>query len=54
LRYWSRNDLNIGGTIRKRDEMQIKDCPPYGPDIPVNREYDEQLYDFYGRPKYWL
>ena len=24
LRDWSRNELNIGGTIRKRDEMQIK------------------------------
>jgi len=33
---------------------QIKDCPEYDPAIPVNREYEEQLYDFYGRPKYWL
>jgi len=33
---------------------QIKECPEYDPAIPVNREYEEQLYDFYGRPKYWL
>jgi len=33
---------------------QIKDSPKYDPALPVNREYEEHLYDFYGRPKYWL
>lgn len=32
----------------------IKDSPEYDPSNPVNREYEERLYDFYGRPKYWL
>jgi hypothetical protein len=32
---------------------EIKNSPPYDPAAPVNREYEEQLYDFYGRPKYW-
>lgn len=32
----------------------VKDCPPYDPSAPVNREYEIQLYDYYGRPKYWL
>ncbi len=32
---------------------QIKDSPEFDPGTPINREYEEQLYDFYGRPKYW-
>jgi uncharacterized protein YrrD len=32
----------------------IKDSPEYDPTAPINRRYEERLYDFYGRPKYWL
>jgi hypothetical protein len=28
-------------------------CPEFRPHEPVNREYEEVLYDYYGRPKYW-
>ncbi len=35
----------------KREE--IKNGPLYDPDVPVNRAYEERLYDFLGRPKYW-
>jgi hypothetical protein len=31
----------------------IENCPEYDPAAPVNRQYEEQLYDYYGRPKYW-
>jgi hypothetical protein len=31
----------------------VKDAPEYDPSAPVNRRYEEQLYDFYGRPRYW-
>ena len=31
----------------------IRSCPPYDPSAPVNRQYEERLYDYYGRPKYW-
>ncbi|MCJ8499004.1 PRC-barrel domain-containing protein [Desulfatitalea alkaliphila] len=31
----------------------VKNSPPYDSAAPVNREYEERLYDFYGRPKYW-
>jgi uncharacterized protein YrrD len=31
----------------------IKTSPEYDPSKPVNREYEEVLYDYYGRPKYW-
>lgn len=32
----------------------VKNCPEYDPSVPVNREYEIQLYDHYGRPKYWI
>jgi hypothetical protein len=32
----------------------IKNGPEYDPSAPINRRYEERLYDFYGRPKYWL
>lgn len=31
----------------------VKNSPPYDPKTPVNRDYEEQLYDYYGRPVYW-
>jgi stress response protein YsnF len=33
---------------------EIKNSPEFDPRQPVNREYEERLYDFYGRPKYWV
>jgi hypothetical protein len=31
----------------------IKNSPEYRPDEPILREYEDQLYDYYGRKKYW-
>ena len=31
----------------------IENSPPYDASAPVNREYEVQVYDYYGRPKYW-
>lgn len=31
----------------------IEHSPPYNEADPVNREYETQMYDYYGRPKYW-
>jgi hypothetical protein len=31
----------------------IRHCPEFHPAAPVNREYEERLYDYYGRPGYW-
>jgi hypothetical protein len=36
------------------DSDRIKSSPKYDPSVPVNREYEVRLYDFYGRPRYWL
>jgi hypothetical protein len=32
----------------------IRQSPEYDPTVPVNREYETRLYDYYGRPKYWV
>jgi len=32
---------------------EIRHSPQYDPKQPVNREIEERLYDFYGRPRYW-
>lgn len=32
----------------------VADSPEFDPTAPVNREYEVQLYDYYGRPAYWL
>lgn len=32
----------------------IENSPEFDPSLPINREYEVRLYDYYGRPKYWL
>ena len=32
---------------------KILRCPEFHPGAAVNREYEERLYDYYGRPVYW-
>ncbi|MFH2000646.1 MAG: PRC-barrel domain-containing protein, partial [Planctomycetota bacterium] len=32
---------------------QVKDSPEYDPSVPMIREYEVQLYDFYDRSKHW-
>jgi len=32
----------------------IKNAPEYVESMPVTREYEMTLYDYYGRPSYWL
>ncbi|MDX1378951.1 MAG: PRC-barrel domain-containing protein [Anaerolineales bacterium] len=31
----------------------IKHSPSFDSTLPVNRQYEEVLYDYHGRPKYW-
>jgi hypothetical protein len=45
---WSHSTVQIDLT---RD--QIKDSPEFDPREPVNRQYEDVLYDYYGRPRYW-
>ena len=45
---WPTNKVIVDHTV---DE--IKNGPTYDPSTPVNREYEVQLYDYFGRPVYW-
>jgi hypothetical protein len=31
----------------------IEHGPEYDPSMPIDREYEMMLYDYYGRPRYW-
>lgn len=33
---------------------QIGHSPAYHPEVPIEREYEERLYEHYGRGKYWV
>lgn len=35
-------------------EQVIKDSPDFDPAQPIQRAYEEVLYDYYGRPYYWV
>lgn len=45
---WSDNRMAVDLT-----REQIEQSPKYDPNAPINREFEERLYDFHGRPKYW-
>jgi hypothetical protein len=46
-------DWKRGEARMDLDQEQIENAPPYDPATPINREYELQLYDYYGRPVYW-
>lgn len=45
---WTRSRVKVELT---REE--IKGSPEFDPREPVNREYEDVFYDYYGRPRYW-
>lgn len=45
---WSQRMVEVDLT-----REQVKASPPYDPTAAINRGYEEQLSDYYGRPKYW-
>ncbi len=44
------SDLKVIVDLTKE---KIKNSPEYNPAETVNRKYEEQLYDYYGRPNKW-
>lgn len=36
------------------DRDTIKNAHKYDPAKPINRDYEGRLYDYYGRPAYWM
>ena len=45
---WESKKVEIGLT-----RELIEKSPEYDPNKPVNRQYEEVYYDYYGRPRYW-
>jgi hypothetical protein len=45
---WPQSKVFIG-----MSREMIKNSPEFDPSAPVNRAYEERLFDYYGRPKYW-
>jgi hypothetical protein len=53
--HWVSNvDWSLKRVSLDLDKMSIKLGPDFDPKAPVNREYEVRLYDYYGRPKYWV
>lgn len=53
--YWIREiDWAGAAFVVDMESTKIKDAPKYDPNKPVNRELEEVLFDYYGRPKYWV
>lgn len=48
-------DIDFGKALVHTDLTTevIRESPEYDPSAPINREYEIQLYDFYGRRYYW-
>ena len=49
------SNIDVVGASASIDLKQdaIKFSPSYDPSLPVNRQYEEVVYDYHGRPKYW-
>jgi hypothetical protein len=47
IRHWEKQ-VDVSMT-----QESILHCPEFHPGEFVNREYEERLYDYYGRPGYW-
>lgn len=45
---WSDREVRVS-----HSRAQIENSPSFEPGLPVNREYEVRLYDYYGRPVYW-
>jgi len=45
---WSQRQVQVVPT-----REAVKGCPEFDPSTPINRQYEERLYDYYGVPRYW-
>jgi PRC-barrel domain len=50
LREISHGQRNVQVSLTQEE---IRNCPEFHPGALVNRQYEERLYDYYGRPGYW-
>lgn len=45
---WETRHVRVGMT-----RQTIEHSPEYDPGTPINRQYEEVFFDYYGRPVYW-
>ncbi len=45
---WETRHVRVGMT-----RQTIENSPQYDPHAPINRQYEEVFFDYYGRPVYW-
>ena len=45
---WSERKVHVG-----LQQESVKGAPAFDSSAPVNRQYEEHLYDFHGRERYW-
>jgi hypothetical protein len=45
---WMQRELQVN-----LSREAVRQSPDFDASRPVNREYEERLYDFHGRPRYW-
>ncbi len=45
---WQDHEVSVA-----MSRQSVKDSPEWNAAAPINREYEERLYDYYGRPVYW-
>ncbi|MCB0153494.1 MAG: PRC-barrel domain-containing protein [Anaerolineae bacterium] len=45
---WGNSKVHVG-----MNRQMIKNSPEFDPSTPINRAYEERLFDYYGRPRYW-
>lgn len=45
---WSNKNIHMD-----LSQKSIESSPEFDPAAPVNRTYEERMYDYYGRPAYW-
>lgn len=45
---WANSTIELSLTTE-----QVRESPQYDASEPINRDYEDRLYDYYGRPKYW-
>ena len=45
---WEESMFHLG-----LSRAEIRNCPEWNAEAPVNRAYEERLFDYYGRPVYW-
>jgi len=46
---WAQAEVTVG--IHKE---KIENAPAYDPSVPITREYEESLLEYYGESKYWF